>query len=119
MSYADTEVFEALLKQTGLDMAVDVAICSQQAQSCKPDAKIFRDALTLAGASAATTMFVGDSIEYDIVGANRIGMRSALVPAGEMSRSDPTNHDPMTAPDHHLTTVRDIPELLQRCLARH
>ena len=69
VSYADTEVFEALLNQTGLDMAVDVAICSQQAQSCKPDAKIFRHALTLAGASPATTMFVGDSIEYDIVGA--------------------------------------------------
>lgn len=113
VSYADTNVFEALLKQTGLDVAVDVAICSEQAQSCKPDAKIFLAALALVHASPATTLFVGDSIEQDVVGANRIGRRSALVPVGETSLSRIASNDPMTVPDHHVGTLRDMPSLVR------
>jgi ribulose-1,5-bisphosphate 5-phosphatase len=113
VSYADTDVFEALLRQTGLDSAVDITICSQQARSCKPDAKIFLAALALVGSSPTTTIFVGDSIEHDIVGANRVGMRTALVPAGELSGKGSMTHGPLTVPDHHLAALCDVPDLVQ------
>jgi HAD superfamily hydrolase (TIGR01549 family) len=67
---------EEKLRVTGLDRWVDHLVCSEQVGVTKPAPRIFRVALERAGARPRTSVMVGDSWEYDIVGATRLGIRS-------------------------------------------
>jgi HAD superfamily hydrolase (TIGR01450 family) len=69
----------------------------------KPNAFIFQMALDLLGASAETTLMIGDTPETDIKGARAMGMPSALVETG-----NPTDG----AADYSPTVqVEDLAEL--------
>ncbi len=67
---------EEKLRVTGLDGLVDHLVCSEQVGVTKPDTRIFRVALRRAGAPPQRTVMVGDSWEYDVVGAARAGIRA-------------------------------------------
>jgi putative hydrolase of the HAD superfamily len=58
----------------------------------KPDPWAFLPALQVVGASAEDCLFVGDSLEADIAGANAAGMRSALI----MRRAGPRLANPLS-----------------------
>jgi hypothetical protein len=45
----------------------------------KPDPRLFRHALEVAGASAVRTIHVGDLYHVDVVGARRAGLRDAVL----------------------------------------
>ena len=64
------------LAVTGLDHLVDHLVCSEEVGVTKPAPQIFRVALQRAGARPGTAVMVGDSWEYDIVGARRLGIRA-------------------------------------------
>ncbi len=70
-----------MLRSTGLDVLVDGAISSAEAGERKPAPAIFRRALALAGAGAATAdaLHAGDSLALDVKGALGAGMRAVLV----------------------------------------
>jgi FMN phosphatase YigB (HAD superfamily) len=112
VSYADIPVFEALLKQTGLAGSTDAEVCSEVARSCKPHAEIFHRALRTIGVEPSDAMFVGDSVDADIVGGNRIGMRTTLLSAGEFTLGDRSNDDRQTQPDHHIDRLLDIVDIV-------
>jgi hypothetical protein len=57
-------------------------------------------------------MFVGDSVDTDIVGGNRIGMRTALLPTGRFTLGDGSTDDPHTQPDHHIDRLLDIVDIV-------
>jgi putative hydrolase of the HAD superfamily len=63
----------------GLPSRVDVFFVSDEIGHRKPDARAFLPALTAAGCSPDEILYVGDSLENDIVGANRAGMVSVLI----------------------------------------
>jgi HAD superfamily hydrolase (TIGR01509 family) len=67
---------EEKLGVTGLDALVDHLVCSEQVGATKPAPRIFRVALKKAHARPPAAVMVGDSWEYDIVGATRLGIRS-------------------------------------------
>jgi putative hydrolase of the HAD superfamily len=48
----------------------------------KPDAAVFRHALTSLGVGPAGTWMVGDRLDWDIDGAQRVGLRAAWVDRG-------------------------------------
>jgi HAD superfamily hydrolase (TIGR01509 family) len=112
VSYADTTVFEALLKQTGLAGSSDAAVCSEVARSCKPHAEIFHRALRTIDVDPTDAMLVGDSVDADIVGGNRIGMWTALLAAGEFTLGNGSTDDPDTQPDHHIDRLLDIVDIV-------
>jgi HAD superfamily hydrolase (TIGR01549 family) len=58
---------------------VDFAIISGRFGVAKPDPAIFAEGLRLGNATAEETVFVGDSPEYDIVGAQASGIRAIWV----------------------------------------
>jgi 2-haloalkanoic acid dehalogenase type II len=62
-----------------LDRRFDSILSSEAAGSCKPDPGIFELALERAGCAPQEALFVGDSLEQDIAGANRVGLRSVLL----------------------------------------
>lgn len=112
---------EEKLRVTGLEPLIDHLVCSEQVGATKPAPQIFRVALQRAGARPRTTVMVGDSWEYDIVGAVRLGIRSiwfhrdtrplpAVPPAEELRSFRPLSHATdviLRAP--HRSRPRSIP----------
>ena len=82
-----------------------VSISSAAHGYMKPHPSIFQSALAQAGASADEAVMVGDSLDHDIAGARRLGMRAILV-----SRSGNPVSCPPDVPV--ITTLRDLPPLL-------
>ena len=73
----DSQYTKAL--RTGLLDRVDSFLASDAAGYRKPDPRIFALPLERAGAAPHEAIYVGDSIENDVVGANRAGMVSVLL----------------------------------------
>jgi putative hydrolase of the HAD superfamily len=90
VSNADDDYLGPVLQRHGLDVLVDDWTSSQEADSCKPDRRIYEYALAKAGRVAAETLFVGDSPQHDVAGARDVGMRSVLI--GEPGAVAPLTH---------------------------
>src|SRR5262249_23963883 len=112
VSYADTQVFDGLLRHTGLAGLTDVEVCSEMARSCKPHPAIFAQALHALDTDPSGPMFVGDTVETDIVGASRLGMRTALLSAGEFTLGAGPGDHPETQPDYHLNHLLDVVDIV-------
>jgi HAD superfamily hydrolase (TIGR01549 family) len=76
VSNTDREL-DAFAAQLGI--AVDFALASRAHGRRKPCATIFAAALALGGARAEAAVMVGDSLDDDIAGAVRSGVRAVLV----------------------------------------
>lgn len=79
VSNADDTWLGPVLERHGLADLVVHWTSSEEAGSCKPDTAIYECALTKAERTAAEVLFVGDSLQHDIAGANAVGMRSVLI----------------------------------------
>lgn len=109
VSWADEAVFDDLIGQLGFRDHVDVAVCSETARSCKPHPGIFRYALDALDVRPERGMFVGDSIDQDIVGGNRLNMTTVLVDGSKYASDIGTfGDDPLTVPDHRIGTLREV-----------
>ena len=67
------------LGPTGLLELVGGVVTSADAGAAKPDPRIFRRALGLAGVEAPAAVHVGDSLDNDVEGARALGIRPILV----------------------------------------
>ena len=101
-----------MLSQTGLAGLTDVELCSEEAESCKPHPRIFLHALAAIDTAPANALFVGDSIEADIIGANRVGMRTALLSGREFNLTTDAMTEPGAAqPTHRITNLIEVANL--------
>jgi putative hydrolase of the HAD superfamily len=72
------------LDRAGVGPLVDGAVSSAVVGEAKPAPAVFEAGLRLAGCDAAEALFVGDSVENDVLGARAAGLRAVLVDrAGE------------------------------------
>lgn len=77
------EVQSIKMRETGLDAHFDLVITSEMAGCRKPDEKIFRYALELAGAMAESSIMIGDKPDVDLDVPKKLGMRTFhFSPAG-------------------------------------
>jgi putative hydrolase of the HAD superfamily len=67
------------LGQSGLLELVDGVVTSAEVGAAKPDGRVFRRALELAGVEAGEAVHVGDSPDTDVEGARSAGIRAVLV----------------------------------------
>ena len=105
VSNADEEHLWPLARNAGLEPLFDSLLSSEAAGSCKPDPRIFAEALRRAGCAADEALFVGDMLPFDIAGANRAGICSVLILDGfEVATTTCA-----ARPDH---VIRAIPEVL-------
>jgi len=88
-----------------LDGLFAVTVSSAAHGYMKPHPSIFQAALQQAGASVDEAVMVGDSLDHDIEGARRLGMRAILV-----SRSGIPEGCPRDVPV--ITTLRELPGLV-------
>ncbi|HZP70367.1 MAG TPA: HAD family hydrolase [Pseudolabrys sp.] len=99
---------EAVCDSAGLCPFFKVMVDSHCVGAEKPDPAIFRAALERLGATAETTVLIGDSLSRDREGARRMGMRFIWI-APEDVRAGPG------APqaDPSVTDLRDLTKILQ------
>jgi HAD superfamily hydrolase (TIGR01549 family) len=102
-----TEVQHAKLELLGIDHLVDFVLVSEEFGVAKPDPEIFREALRLAGVRPEEAIFVGDSVEFDMVGAQAAG-----IPAVWVNRQQRPWTDPGPPPIRQIHSLADLPQLL-------
>jgi putative hydrolase of the HAD superfamily len=73
----------------------------------KPEREPFDLALSRLEGRPQASLYVGNSLEHDVVGAQQAGLRAAWLP-GPHDPADPGEY----APDHHLGSLADLPDLL-------
>jgi putative hydrolase of the HAD superfamily len=105
VSNIDEDQLTHLLALGELAPYFDSLLSSEAAGSCKPDPGIFHESLRRAGCQPHEALFVGDTLQQDIAGANRVGMRSVLI----WHRADREPPDTEPRPAH---VIRSIPDLL-------
>jgi len=91
------------LERFGLDAFFEIKCFSSHVGFRKPDPRIFMIALAKLRVGAERTLFVGNSVEADIIGAHRSGIRSALVARPGTPRPPST-----PAPDLRIERLDDL-----------
>ncbi len=107
VSNIDKDQLEHLGRLAELRRHFDWLLSSEEAGSCKPDGKIFAEALRRAGCAPDEALFVGDSLSADIAGANRAGLRSVLL----WHRTDREPPSDGVKPRHVIARIPDLLEL--------
>jgi putative hydrolase of the HAD superfamily len=117
VSNADEDHLAATLRRHGLDVHLDDWTSSEEADSCKPDHRIYEYALAKAGRTPAETLFVGDSPQHDVAGARRAGMRAVLI--GEPGVVAPLSHGlDAGEPDFEVRALLEVLQIVDRCNGR-
>jgi HAD superfamily hydrolase (TIGR01662 family) len=105
------EDIQILIDKAGLREHLDFIISSAACGLRKPHPRIFEMALEALQARPEETVMVGDFLEADILGANRLGMRSVWITRridtaaaqGARERIEPT---------YTITALADLPALI-------
>jgi putative hydrolase of the HAD superfamily len=95
-----------VLAQTGLRALVHGAVSSAELGVAKPDPAAFRHALTMAGVKPEWAWHVGDSVEADVEGARRSGIKPLLI-----ARPEEPEPDPLPAGVRMIRSLAEVPEL--------
>lgn len=78
-----------LLVNLGLHPHFDFFVSSSLCGATKPEAKIFKEALTLAKVKPNEALHVGDTYEEDFVGAKAVGIHALLIDRNQDGKSVP------------------------------
>lgn len=103
-NFAIPECVTKLLEEHNLDKLFDVVVVSGAVNKKKPSSEVFRKALIEIGVSAENAVFVGDTIEADILGAKTAGMKSIFVERRVQNEIENACPDQM---------IRDLSQLLE------
>ena len=78
---------ETKLKNLKIDGYWDTVICSEITGRLKPDPASFLEMAGKMGTAPEKTLYVGNSVSYDVAGAARAGMKTALIRPGILHRA--------------------------------
>jgi putative hydrolase of the HAD superfamily len=104
-----SSVQRAKLDRVGLTDAFDALLISAEVGAAKPDPRIFEAALEALDAEPGQVWHVGDSLEYDVAGAQAAGVGSVWINRNGWDRG---RHQP--EPDREITTLAELTQLLER-----
>lgn len=105
----DADISE-LLRRAGLLKYFKAVVTSVDAGSAKPEPHIFNVALHRLGLSKSEVIMIGDRIETDILGANRLGIPSILYRWNERYSSHATG--PLHEPTATVNSLLELAPLL-------
>ncbi|GAB4316629.1 MAG: HAD family hydrolase [Candidatus Sumerlaeia bacterium] len=94
-----------VLDGLGLSSRLDPIVISAEVGVEKPSSGIFKAALRQAGVDARQAVYVGDSFEWDVLGARGVGMMPVLINCRE----------PVPSDDSGFITISELADLLTIC----
>lgn len=100
------------LRRIGLEQYFDVILTSVDAGYDKPDEKIFLKALNALNVQSEEAVMVGNRVSTDVVGANRIGMKTILFKWNE--RYPEEAGSPSEQPTHTISSLKELPRVLSK-----
>jgi putative hydrolase of the HAD superfamily len=96
------------LERFGVANYFDAIVVSADVGWRKPSPKIFQKALKTMGISASETVYVGDELDHDVAGAQKVGMHTILFrrPSTNMAASN-------IRPDVTINEWKELPKAIQ------
>lgn len=107
-NFSIPECGQDLLDKFELRNYFDVVVISGEVNQRKPNPKIFKNALRRINVDASKALFIGDMEDLDVIGPQRIGMKTALI-----RRKPRTNTS--AKPDYEISNLTQIFEILEDC----
>jgi putative hydrolase of the HAD superfamily len=81
---------ETKLRYLKIDGYWNTVICSEETGFLKPDTRPFQELAAKMAAQPGEILYVGNSVRYDVEGAHKAGMKTALIKRGWKSRPENT-----------------------------
>lgn len=78
------------MRRSGVHDLFDCIIMSSDFRSIKPAPTLFLKAMAVLGAEKSATLFVGDSFDFDIAGANHAGLSTVWITSDPSAARPPT-----------------------------
>jgi len=98
------------LRRIDVEKYFDVVVTSVDVGFNKPDERIFLTALKAINVKPEEAVMVGNRISADIVGGNRIGMKTILYKWNERYQDEITS--PEEQPTRTINSLKDLPRVL-------
>ncbi len=108
-NFAIPECVLKLLSMHGLDSVFDVIIVSAAVNIRKPNIEIFKHALMALNVAASDAAFVGDTVDADVVGAKKAGMKTIYIERRLQKEAE------AACPDQTIKSLIELPNALERC----
>ncbi len=108
-NFAIPECVDKLLKKYGLEQFFDVVVVSGAVNKRKPSPEIFQKALAEIGVSAEETVFVGDTVDADVIGAKAAGMKSIFIERRIQKDAE------QACPNQTIKSLSDLSEAIKNC----
>ncbi len=96
-----------LLEKFHLKEFLDVVIISGEVNRRKPSPEIFEKALTTLNVEPSKAVFVGDSLDLDVIGPKNVGMRTILI------KRRPVQEIGNIKPDRVINRLGELPAILE------
>jgi HAD superfamily hydrolase (TIGR01509 family) len=106
VSNIDDDYLHPMVAKSGLGAVLAHWTSSEEARSCKPDARFFELCLEKAKVAPREVLFVGDSPLHDVAGASALGMRTALIVEEGVPPPGPGGDAP--AADYEIRALREL-----------
>jgi HAD superfamily hydrolase (TIGR01509 family) len=108
-NFAIPECVTRLLDQQGLTELFEVIIVSAAVNKRKPGREIFKFALQKLQLEANETVFVGDTVEADIKGAQDAGMKTVYI------ERRPQKELEFITPNQIIKSLNELPAAIEKC----
>jgi putative hydrolase of the HAD superfamily len=95
------------LVKLGLHHLFDVVVTFEDTGKLKPDSAPFMRALDLLAVEAGETLMVGDWVERDMVGAGKLGIRTAFARYGDIFSSRESGAD------HEIDDIAELVDIVE------
>jgi putative hydrolase of the HAD superfamily len=115
-NFAYPKGFWKTLDHFDLTKFFDAIVVSGELGVRKPSPKIFEKALELLNVKASETVFVGDTLKDDIVGARKVGIKTILVENIGLKKTNYENQEdetPSVKPDKKIPSLKELMNALK------
>jgi putative hydrolase of the HAD superfamily len=108
-NFAIPECVDKLLEKHGLVALFDVVVVSGAVNKRKPSPEIFQKALEKMGVSAENTVFVGDTVDADVIGAKAAGMKVIFIERRVQKDAE------QACPNQTIKSLSELLEAVKNC----
>jgi HAD superfamily hydrolase (TIGR01662 family) len=108
-NFAIPECVDKLLTKHGLEAFFDVVVVSGAVNKRKPSPEIFERALEKLGVNAEDTVFVGDTVDADVMGAKAAGMKAVFIERRVQEDAE------QVCPNQTIKSLSELSEAIKNC----